>query len=71
MTDFRLQLISLLKLAVADMEHGNDSSEADTVRDQMDGSWERLTPKQRIVLRQLSAFINDLEEHEEFRSVDY
>ena len=61
--DFKFQTVSMLKLCTAIIEHGNDSEQADTIRDAMDnGSWHRLTDEQRTHIRKLSAHIHKLEE---------
>lgn len=47
MTDFNFQLVSLLKLCAATIEHGDDSPEADDIRNAMDnGSWYRLSQRE-------------------------
>lgn len=61
--DFKFQLTALLKLCAAIIEHGDESSQANEIRESMDnGSWYRLTDEQQEALRALSARVTDLEE---------
>jgi hypothetical protein len=63
LADFRFYLAYTLKLCAATVEFGNDSKEADEIRNAMDThAWWRLTDKQQQAIRALSAKVNDLED---------
>jgi hypothetical protein len=60
--DFKFQLVSLLKLYAATIEHGNESPEANDLRESMDnGSWYRLTQEEQEELRSLGGAIDAVE----------
>lgn len=60
--DFKFQFVLLLKLCTAVVEHGNESPEANEIREAMDdGSWYRLSDQEQEELRSLSAEIDDVE----------
>lgn len=44
MTNLQQLTLLDLKLAVAQIEHGNGSPEAEAIRDEMDIRWKRLKP---------------------------
>lgn len=64
-TDFKRYLSKLLRLCAAIIEHGNDSDQAEVIREEMDdNSWFRLSPEQQDRLRGLSAAIQSIETEE-------
>ena len=58
----KFYLPMMLKLLAACIEHGNDSDEAEAIRNQMDNNtWYHMTVTQQDELRKLSADVQRLE----------
>lgn len=59
---FHEQLGLLLELIDVADRHGNDSVEADAVRDRCETSWHKMDARSKEIVRQVSAEFNRLED---------